>query len=326
MHHLLHHANCADGFAAAVIAQRALKLQGVPADQIRLQPVNYPDKVQVPTLIFPGDALYYLDYTPPDATLESLFKLQQSFLDESKTFSLTIIDHHSTAKERHSNPGIWFTSVFDLAVSGALLTFFHFHPKDVAPTAIQLVSWRDLGHAFQQPGHRYTEPSFALHATLMRATPRTPEAWEPILFTHSTVLLGRDLEVGRKLRQFDAHIIDTAALHPLWLFFPSIAVPPSGGSGSPASTPAAPLRIPALTGLGPEIMSEALSKVLFYQDSAPFAASWYVNATSGLFTYSLRSRKGGPNVAEIAAAMAPGGGGHHCAAGFSTPIPIPFAE
>lgn len=307
MHHLLHHANCADGFAAAVIAQRALKLQGVPADQIRLQPVNYPDKVQVPTLIFPGDALYYLDYTPPDATLESLFKLQQSFLDESKTFSLTIIDHHSTAKERHSNPGIWFTSVFDLTKSGALLTFEHFHPKAVVPDAINLVSWRDLGHAFQQPAHRFTEHAFNLHATLMRATPRTPEAWEPILFTHSTVLLGRDLDVGKKLRAFDSHILDSAAYNPLWLDFHG-------------------QRIPALTGLGPEIMSEALSKVLFYQTEAPFAASWYVNATTGLFTYSLRSRKGGPNVAEIAATMAPGGGGHPCAAGFSTPIPIPFAE
>jgi len=306
MHHLLHHAQCADGYAAAVIAQRALMLQGVSAADIRLQPVNYPDQLQTPPdgTLKNGDHIYYLDYTPPSKTLELLLFNIEACMQDTK---VTIIDHHSTAADRHEKMQYGFTSVFDLGMSGALLTFFHFHPEEVAPDAIQLVSWRDLGHAFQQPGHRFTDPAFNLHATLMRATPRTPEAWIPILFTHSTVLLGRDLDIGKKLRAFDSHILDTAAYNPLWLDFHG-------------------QRIPALTGLGPEIMSEALSKVLFYQTEAPFAASWYVNATTGLFTYSLRSRKGGPNVAEIAAAMAPGGGGHPCAAGFSTPIPIPFAE
>jgi hypothetical protein len=302
MHHLLHHAQCADGYAAAVIAQRALLLQGVPADQIRLQPVNYPDQLQTPPdgSLHPEDHVYYLDYTPPQKTLD--------FIDSywCKSIKVTIIDHHISAVPGHAYQ-LFFTSVFDHTKSGALLTFEHFHPTELIPDAIQLISWRDLGHAFKQPGHRFTEPAFNLHATLMRATPRTPDAWEPILFTHSTVLLGRDLDIGKKLRASDSHILDSAAYNPLWLDFHG-------------------QRIPALTGLGPEIMSEALSKVLFYQDSAPFVASWYVNATTGLFTYSLRSRKNGPNVAEIAATMAPGGGGHPCAAGFSTPIPIPFAE
>jgi hypothetical protein len=264
------------------------------------------------------DHLYYLDYTPPQPALDWLKILASSLAFKS----LTIIDHHSSAATRHAGTP-FFTSVFDLTKSGALLTFEHFHaPGTLIPDPIQLISWRDLGHAFQQPGHRFTAPSFDLHATLMRATPRTYEAWAPILFTHSTVLLGRDLDRGRTLRAFDSHILDAAAYNPLWLSFPSNVVPPLGGFESPA----APLRIPALTGLGPEIMSEALSRVLFYQKSAPFAASWYVNPTTGLFTYSLRSRKNGPNVAEIAAAMAPGGGGHPCAAGFSTCIPLPFAE
>jgi hypothetical protein len=303
MHHLLHHAQCADGFAAAVIAQRALLLQGVSAADIRLQPVNYPDTLQTPPdgSLHTEDHVYYLDYTPPQKTLDFI----KSYWCES--INVTIIDHHSKAADRHEKMNDGFTSVFDLGMSGALLTFFHFHPEEIAPDAIQLVSWRDLGHAFQQPGHRFTEPAFNLHATLMRATPRTPEAWSPILFTHSTGLLGRDLDIGKKLRAFDSHILDAAAYNPLWLDFHG-------------------QRIPALTGLGPEIMSEALSKVLFYQTEAPFAASWYVNATTGLFTYSLRSRKNGPNLAEIAATMAPGGGGHPCAAGFSTPTPIPFAE
>lgn len=301
MHHLLYHAQCADGFASAVIARRALMLQDIPADQICLQPVNYPDRLQTPPdgSLHTEDHVYYLDYTPPQKTLD--------FIDSywCKSIKVTIIDHHASAQPRHAEP--WFTSVFDLTMSGAPLTFRHFHPEAYIPDAIQLVSWRDLGHAFQQPGHRFTEPAFNLHATLMRATPRTPEAWIPILFTHSTVLLGRDLDRGRKLRSFDAFVINAAANLPLWLDFQG-------------------QRIPALTALGSEMISEALSQVLKQHPSAPFAASWYVDASTGLFTYSLRSRKNGPNVAEIAAAMAPGGGGHPCAAGFSTPIPIPFAQ
>lgn len=302
MHHLLYHAQCADGYAAAVIAQRALMLQNVASEAISLQAINYPDHLQTPPdgHLHTEDHVYYLDYTPPQKTLDFI----NSYW--CKSIKVTIIDHHSSAAPRHAGEP-FFASIFDLTKSGALLTFEHFHPTELVPDAIQLVSWRDLGHAFQQPGHRFTEPAFNLHATLMRATPRTPEAWLPILFTHSTVLLGRDLDIGKKLRAFDSHILDSAAYNPLWLDFHG-------------------QRIPALTGLGPEIMSEALSKVLFYQDSTPFAASWYVDATTGLFTYSLRSRKGGPNVAEIAEAMAPGGGGHPCAAGFSTPIPIPFAS
>jgi hypothetical protein len=306
MHHLLHHAQCADGFAAAVIAQRALLLEGIPTDQIRLQPVNYPDTLQMPPKneINVDDHFYYLDYTPPQPALDWLKILASSLAFKS----LTIIDHHSSAAPRHAGTP-FFTSVFDLTKSGALLTFEHFNaPGTLIPDPIQLISWRDLGHAFQQPDHRFTAPAFNLHATLMRATPRTYEAWSPILFTRSTrPYLGRDLERGRTLRAFDSHILDAAAYNPLWLNF----------NGQ---------RIPALTGLAPEIMSDALSRVLFYQENAPFAASWYVDPTTGLFTYSLRSRKNGPNVAEIAAAMAPGGGGHPCAAGFSTPIPIPFAE
>lgn len=300
MHHLLYHANCADGFASAVIAQNALTtFRRVPADQIRLQPVNYSDPSQLPETWHMGDHIYYLDYTPPQNTLDILAHYG------SKLITVTIIDHHSTAAPRHENA--WFTSVFDLSMSGALLTWKHFHAQTCIPDAIQLISWRDLGHAFQQPNHYLTEPAFNLHATLMRATARTAEAWEAILFTFSNVLLDRSVSIGRKIRAFDKDIIDMAALKPLWLSFDG-------------------QRIPAITGFGAEIISEALAAVLLHHPEAPFAASWYVDAPTGLFTYSLRSRKDGPNVAEIAASMAPGGGGHPCAAGFSTPTPIPFAE
>ena len=348
MHHLLYHAQCADGFAAATIAHRALILQGIPEHDIRTQAVNYSDALQMPPAdtLKNSDHIYYLDYTPPSKTLELLL-FNIDTLNWSD-FKVTIIDHHSTADERHAKMQYGFTSVFDLTKSGALLTFEHFHPKTVVPDGIQLISWRDLGHAFQQPHHRYTQPAFDLHATLMRLTARTHAAWEPILFTHSTVLLGRDLEVGQRLRLADRNIIAAAAMNPLWLAFPSIVVPASAGpasehvvhasacSGSgttvnnsqPPSTAqpsTSPVPIPALTGLGPEIMSEALAEVLTRHPSTPFAASWYVHPSTGHFTYSLRSRKDGPNVAEIAKALHPDGGGHPTAAGFTLDTPIPLA-
>lgn len=298
MHHLLYHAQCADGFASAVIARRALMLQNVAAEAISLQPVNYPDVLQTPKngTLNVDDHLYYLDYTPPQLTLDWLKLLKSSLAFKS----LTIIDHHASAASRHEDA--WFTSHFDLNNSGAGLTYEHFHRG--MPRAIMLIAWRDLGHAFNHPEHPDSQAAFNLHAALIRATQRTPEAWSLILFNQD---LPAAIAIGQRLRQADANVIDAAALNPLWLDFPG-------------------QRIPAITGLGSEINSEALSAVLQHHPEAPYAASWYVDATTGLFTYSLRSRKGGPNVAEIAAAMAPGGGGHPCAAGFSTPIPIPFAE
>lgn len=337
MHHLLYHANCADGFASACIAHHALILRGIPTDDIRLQPVNYQDKTQLPDTYHLGDHIYYLDYTPP-----------QTAIDNLKNYGvkkhITIIDHHTTAAARHGRcpkTGVLtgeapapFTSVFSLHDSGAMLTWNHFYPENISSMAVWFISHRDLGGAFTDPDTVLSQWAFHLHATLMRLLPRTVEAWLPILldpcskeeletafhnYTHGLLkpsqrvplTLPAALHLGSQLRTKDAYIIATAAETPHWLLFPP-------------HTDSPPRRIPAITGLGAEINSEALSALLSRWPDAPFAASWYICPQTSRFIYSLRSRPG-VNVAEIATAIAgKDGGGHPQAAGFSTTTPIPL--
>jgi len=342
MHHLIHHANCADGFAAACVARHALLSQGIPENHINVQAVNYGQPDQMPLgkdgILFPGDTVTYLDYTPPQETLDAFYAEHGDSM-----IPLTILDHHSTAAERH-NARARFVSVFDLAKSGASLAWMHYRDNRVAneslsdrsatvervaneslndrsatpaptPRAIELIAWRDLGHAFD-PTHAEdprTPDSLNLHAYLFRCLPRTFEAWTPLLLENQvnnsqppTTPLSAALHTGARLRAIDRSIILSAVANPHWLNF----------HGE---------EIPAVNGLDAGLISDACTELLRAYPTAPFAASWFMDARTGKATYSLRSRRNSAvNVAELAAAMAPGGGGHPNAAGFSTLHPIPF--
>lgn len=323
MHHLLYHANCADGFAAACIARHALLHRGIAPADINPQPVNYGWPEQLPLgkdqVLYPVDTLTYLDYTPPQNTIDR-------FLEEypENIIPLTIIDHHQTAAPRHPETPTGWTSVFSFDHSGAGLAWQHYFPHDPAPPAVQWIEWRDLGHAFDPvlAAHIRTDLSMDLHAYLFRALPRTFEAWTSLLILPLPTddAIQDAVVTGAALRNSDRQIIRTAATQPHWLDFSrfelSALCPP----------PYALHRIPAVNGLGAELVSDACKAMLDAYPDAPFAASWYVDHRTGLLTYSLRSRRGSDvNVAQIAAAMAPGGGGHPNAAGFSTPNPVPFA-
>lgn len=323
MHHILHHANCADGFAAACIARHALLTQGVPKTDINVQPVNYGWPDQMPLgkdgILFPGDTVTYLDYTPPQETIDA-FHAEHG----QDAISLTIIDHHAKAAVIHgrsSDTGLplahhlipRFNSWFNLNHSGASITWTVFHQQSQSgqssptPRAIELISWRDCGHAFDSANadDPRTADAFALHAYLFRCLPRTFDAWTPLLTGDSTVL-PTALQIGARLRSIDQSIILSAAANPHWLNF----------HGD---------EIPAVNGLDAGLVSDACTELLRAYPTAPFAASWFIDPKTGNAVYSLRSRRGSSvNVSDIAASMAPGGGGHANAAGFSTPIPIPF--
>ncbi len=317
MHHLLHHANCADGFAAACIARHALLSQGIPETDINVQPVNYGWPQQIPASFAPGDDVTYLDYTPAQVDIDHLLFLNAA---------LTIIDHHSTAAIRHGldkDTGLplegsadapsRFQSFFHLKRSGAALTHAYFINGHVIPRAVELIEWRDLGHAFDpaNAGDPRTADSLNLHAYLFRCLPRTFDAWTPLLLSESQSLpvspsLTAAIQTGSRLRTIDRCIIAAAVYGPHWLNF----------HGE---------EIPAVNGLDAGLISDACTDLLRRYPTAPFAASWFIDPKTGKATYSLRSRRDSTvNVAEIAAAMAPGGGGHPNAAGFSTLIPVPF--
>lgn len=319
MIHLLYHAHCADGFASAVIAHRALSLDpGNAAEEIRLHPISYDDVVQEPPLSpKENHAVYYLDYTPPWEVLQCL-RLCPVLR------SLTIIDHHASRAASHADlvatpARIKTTSVFDTAHSGAALTYRYFFPDSLLPKMIELIEWRDLGGAFQQPCHGYSVLAHALHAALMRATPRTVQAWLPIIDiapdSLSTPVQKNWLATGARLLQHDADLITQATLTPYWLILDG-------------------QRIPAVNGLGHDLNSQACAALLARYPEAPFSAYWHISPATGHITYGLRSRRqsdttgaGHVNVAEIAQRLSPDGrgGGHPCAAGFTTPEPLKFA-
>lgn len=295
--HILYHANCADGFAAATIASAYFIAP-------KLYPINYGDAVQMPPAER-GDIVIYLDYTPPEAVFAQL---------EQRGCHVTVIDHHSgRAEQIHQRASeLHFESVFDRGFSGAELTWMHFSKDAPIPPMISLIGWRDLGHAWQStedPGKN--EQALNLHAYLMRCIPRVPEAWSCVILGGTTSSAWWALqELGQRMREKDAVIIRAAVSEPYYLIFED-------------------LNVPAVHGLAPELNSDAMNELLKDYPLAPYAASWYVSADTGRVTYSLRSRKVGRpdhvNVAEVAARMEPGsGGGHPCAAGFSSFSPIPF--
>ncbi len=337
MHIIYYHTNCADGYAALCIADAALQARGIPAEEIQHRPINYGWPRQIPDLadnLFAGDHIYYLDYTPTAADLATLI---EELAIWKGTIKLTIIDHHEKMAPFHGwgkdEHDCWqrimtpvdFESVFAFTESGASLTWKHFHPGEPMPDAVTLIARRDLGHAFQtteDPVERgLNNQALDLHATLFRRLPRTVHAWSPIIHGHP--VLTEILRYGHQLRSIDRVIFERAAELCHWLDFGQLITSPSQ---SPCSLHK---RIPAVNGLGPELVSDACQELLRRYPEAPFAASWWTDAKTGRIIFSLRSRiqghpDGHTNVCDIAKACHPDGGGHACAAGFSTTQAVPL--
>lgn len=346
MHHLFYHANCADGYAAACIARTALLARAEHPDGLDFTPVNYSDSNQLPcgdNHLQAFDQVTYLDYTPPAHVIRTLTECLDG------TVKLTIIDHHEKAAPLHGytqdEHGLWhrtspppFESVFRFTRSGAGLAFNHFFPEglpnakgdDITPLALTLIEFRDLGYAFQQPDNPVSADALNLHAYLFRCIPRSFDAWDSLLFApESAAIAAFAIQTGKRLRAADGCIIASAVNACHWLDFSHLRH--LSQSQSLPFSMSSLARIPAVNGLDAGLISDACTALLKAYPDAPFAASWFINPTTGHAVYSLRSRKEGHpdghvNVSTIAAACAPGGGGHPCAAGFSTHNLIPFAR
>lgn len=344
MHHLFYHNNCADGFAAACIARRALIARGEHPSTLRFHPVNYQDHNQLPVgddHLRAYDQLTWLDYTPPQDVIDTLV------LAEGGTLKITIIDHHEKAAPLHGyeltpENKIWahkshcppFESIFRFTQSGAGLAFNHYFPEgwkgwqgeNFTPYAVTLIEFRDLGYAFNEPENPVSIDAFNLHAYLFRCIPRTFDAWEHVLGFNQGSLQTHQCRIGARLRAADGCIIASAVNACHWLDF-SHAITGEGFATHMARYNCS--KIPAVNGLDAGLISDACQALLKAYPSAPFAASWYVCPTTGKAVYSLRSRAkdhpdGHVNVSQIAAVCAEGGGGHPCAAGFSTLRPVPL--
>lgn len=123
-----YHANCPDGFCAAMLAWRQLKAQGHHVDYV---PVSYGEYIPEYKA---GDRILILDFS---------FKLP-IMKDILQTVEIvTILDHHKTAwDELASLPVSVFH--FDADRSGAVMTHHFFYPDAPVPKLVQYVQDRDL--------------------------------------------------------------------------------------------------------------------------------------------------------------------------------------
>ena len=127
-HCVLYHANCYDGLGAAWAIRKQL---GDTADYI---PVQYGE-------------------SPPDVTGKHVIIADFSFsplvlrIMEEKAASLTLLDHHASAKDMLQDYQCLCPRThieFDMKRSGAMMAWNHFHPNQEPPLLLQHIQDQDL--------------------------------------------------------------------------------------------------------------------------------------------------------------------------------------
>ncbi|MGM0593998.1 MAG: DHH family phosphoesterase [Pseudomonadota bacterium] len=127
---VIYHANCLDGFGAALAAQIHFSAHGIEADYFAAKHGNEPPECG-------GREVYIVDFSYKRPVLKAICGVAKS---------VTILDHHISAQEdldgladEHDN----LTVTFDMDKSGAVLTWEHFH-QTPAPLLLRHIQDRDL--------------------------------------------------------------------------------------------------------------------------------------------------------------------------------------
>lgn len=268
----IYHGNCADGFTSAWVVRKALG-----KDNVQFVAGSYgeapPDCVD--------RAVVIVDFSYPYEVLREMAYYCRSVL---------ILDHHETA-ERNLD-GIFdlpkVDGVFDMARSGAMITWNWFFPNKPAPMLVRHVEDRDLWK-FNMDGTREIQAaifSYEYSFNLWDKTANlleTGEGWD--------TLFNQGAAIERKHHK-DVKELVRVCKRPMEI----------GGVIVPVCS------------LPYTLVSDAAGMMAL---DAPFAACYW--DTEKYRVFGLRSRKdGGTNVAKIAEQY--GGGGHANAAGFRIPI------
>jgi len=161
---VIYHANCQDGFGAAYAAWKKF---GEGASYI-------PQKTQVelPNGL-ENKELYIVDYSYSREILEEL---------ERKNKSVTVIDHHESAKEAVTS---FDSNVFDLEHSGAVLSWKYFHTETNVPKLLLHIEDSDLW--------KFTLPDTNAVISKLWQIPFEFTVWDQLI---------EDLEDPEKLRTF----------------------------------------------------------------------------------------------------------------------------
>jgi len=266
----IYHGNCADGFGAALVVW-----------------MRYGEKVEF-------HAGQY-GQTPPDCTghhvllVDFSYKLPQLRDIIAQAASVTILDHHKTA-EADIQPLLDNGDIngeFDMARSGAAITWDWCFPEHPLPKLIQHIQDRDLWR-FELNGTKQImaalfswDQDFAIWEEILEDID-TDLGWDEKYVIGAAILQKHNKDVGDLIAQTRRYM--TIGDYDV----PTVNVPYMFASDAG------------------NILSQG----------EPFAACYYDSSTARKF--SLRSQKGGADVSEIAKQY--GGGGHANAAGFEMPI------
>lgn len=273
---VIYHANCADGFTAAWCAYKKL---GPDCDFIPAQyGQDFPDVY--------GRRVYILDFCYKRQVIRQIL---------SQAHSVTILDHHKTAKEELDGimdefilrpdlianpPGSELPTIqFRMDKSGARLAWEHFFPNQASPWIVDYVEDRDMWR-WSLPDSREVNAALAsYHWTL--------DQWDEFC-GHGDWLKILASE-GKAIERYKTQQVDAICRH-------AVEIELNGHVVLAANTSV--------------LFSEVAGKLA---ESRPFGAAWFIR-DDGKKQWSLRSRDDGIDVSEIARKH--GGGGHRNAAGF----------
>lgn len=286
---IYHGPGCRDGFAAAWVVKNSL-------EGIHFLDFKAAQYGELPPDLTGYQKAYILDFSYPRSIMEALLS--------NPDCEVYCYDHHKTAAEALKGLSSDGRVVFDMARSGAGLTW-DLLVGGKRPPLVDYVEDRDLWR-FK------LEDSKAINAWLA-SLPFDFAAWG--LASHN---LGADREtavaIGKVLlRVEDQYAKGKAAQATMRTF----AYHPTYATKL--------VQVPVINTT--HLVSEVLHELCQGQDvmgnsttplgktvGPPFAVGWFQNK-EGRFVYSLRSAEGGADVGEIAKAW--GGGGHKHAAGFT---------
>jgi uncharacterized protein len=196
--------------------------------------------------------------------------------------NLVVLDHHKTARDDLKDSlGVQgrLNIVFDMEKSGGRLTWDYFFPDRPSPWLVDYTEDRDLWRW-------KLDWSKELNAFL-GSLPRTFDQWDKL-----TAREPRFIQEGAAILRYQAQLIEAISKT-------AREVEIAGRKVLAANTSC----------LFSEVAGE-LAK------DRPFGAAWFVRS-DGKRQWSLRSREGGVDVAEVARSL--GGGGHRNAAGYDDP-------
>lgn len=130
INYVLYHANCDDGFGAALAAWKSL-----PLKTTKFIPVSYSEPP--PEIKGTYMNIYLLDFCYPEPVIDMWAYYHH----------ITIIDHHISAEETINKmnrkwPNVY--SYYDVTKSGARLAWEYFHGYYHTPKLIELIEDRDL--------------------------------------------------------------------------------------------------------------------------------------------------------------------------------------